>query len=202
MSQILDTWERILKWLEVNAPETLETLNPGASFAAIEEIEQFLEVRFPEAVRDFLLRCNGQHTKSIAVFPDYYFLLPLAEIRQNWEIEKKVLSENPALAEEVAYEEFSSIVKTGSPKVRACYWHLKWIPVAYCLTGDLYCLDFAPTAQGQSGQVIEFWHDADMRDLIAHSFEELLARYADDLEKGLYFYNTEADSIEKRPIGN
>ena len=56
MSQILDSWERILKWLKANAPETLETLNPGASSAAIEEIEQFLEVLFPEAVRDFLLR--------------------------------------------------------------------------------------------------------------------------------------------------
>ncbi len=202
MSKILDSWKRILKWLEVNAPETLETLNPGASSAAIDEMERLLEVRFPEAVRDFLLTCNGQHTKSIAVFPHYYFLLPLAEIRQNWEIEKKVLSEIPALVEEVAYEEFSSIVKTASPQVRACYWHLKWVPIAYCLTGDLYCLDFAPTTQGQSGQVIEFWHDADTRDLIALSFEELLARYADDLQKGLFFYNTETDTIEKRPIGN
>src|SRR5207237_432580 len=142
----------------------------GAGVPEIDRTEQFLGVQFPAEVRDFYLICNGQHTKSIAIFPHFYFLLPLSEIRENWAIQKNLLIEDPQLAVEVPYERFSRIVQSASPMVRACYWHLKWIPIAYCLTGDLYCLDFAQTSQGQTGQLIEFCHDADMRNLIAPSF--------------------------------
>ncbi len=201
MSQISEAWDRILKWLGVHAPKTLDTLNPGASSAEIDEIERFLQIQLPEDVREFYRICNGQHTKTCAMLPRFYYLLSLREMREQWELEMRVLAEDPQLSEEVPFDQYSEIVQSASPKVRACYWHVKWIPIAYCLTGDLYCVDLAPTAQGQHGQIIEFWHDADTRDLIAPSLSDFLSTYAADLERDRYVYDSYTAYITEKPSG-
>jgi cell wall assembly regulator SMI1 len=198
MSKLSESWDRIVKWMRINAPEILNTLNPGASPSDVDEIQQFLGIKFPDSVRELYLICNGQHTKSYSFLPHFYFLLPLSEMRENWEIETHLLMEDPELGVEIPFDNDNETLLAASPKARACYWHVKWIPFAYCLTGDLYCLDFAPTPQGQDGQIIEFWHNADMRNVIASSAEDLFSNYADDLENGLYVYDLNASCIEKK----
>ena len=101
MSKISESWDGILKWLATHAPKTLETFNPGASLAAIYDVEQALGIQFPHSVREFYLICNGQHGLNYPVLPNYYSLLPLDEIKVQWEFNVGLLREMPDLADEI-----------------------------------------------------------------------------------------------------
>ena len=44
-------WNRIETWLAINAPEILDSLQPGATDQAINKAEAFLESKLPEDVK-------------------------------------------------------------------------------------------------------------------------------------------------------
>jgi cell wall assembly regulator SMI1 len=181
-------WTRIENWLADNALEILENLNPGATKEEIERTEEFLGVSFPEDVKDSYRIHNGQ--KSCFDTPDrqqwdyclidYWHLLSLDRIKNDWGVWKE-LSDTGRLAD---------IYMTLDNGEVCEWWNPKWIPLTSNFCGDHHCLDLSPSLRGAEGQIIQMWHDIDIRGIVAPSFKAWLETFADDLEAGHYAYDS------------
>jgi len=181
------TWKQIISWLEVHAQDTLKSLRAGATLSQIEDLESYLSIKFPDSVRESYLMFDGQNNDGMPFFPDFYFWLPLDEIRDNWSRWKR-------LEEKISFAEFQPDADSA---IQSRGWDPKWISITQNLTGDSHCLDFMPTSQGHNGQIIEFFHDNPVLHLVAPSFQVWLDKYANDLENNVYMYDTDADVIVK-----
>jgi cell wall assembly regulator SMI1 len=177
---MLADWSRIVAWVEANAPELLDALEPPAERAELVAAEARLSMRLPTVLRAFYGLQNG--TSAFGVFPalepDQTPFGPLA-------IDEVELLE--ADAEDDAGEaEEDFEVDAG---VRPEFWNPGWIPFATNDAGDYLLLDMSPARGGRVGQIIEWRHDTNERRIAAPSLEALLKQIADGLESGRYTYD-------------
>ena len=176
-------WQLIVDWVEGNAPDLLDFLEPPADRTDLAEAETRLAMRLPTALRTFYGLQNG--TTAFGVFPALeeeqtaFGPLPLDEIEF-----LEVDDDRDADAD----EDFD--VDAG---IRREFWNPNWIPFAAASDrGDYRMLDMAPARGGRLGQVIEWRNDTNERRLVAPSLEALLRQTADGLEAGRIVYDGEA----------
>ena len=179
-----DIWQRIDKWLGVNAPQVLDTLQPGASEEEIRETEKSLSVEFPDDMKDSYRIHNGQSSGNGGFINGLEFL-SLTRVREEWAIWKDLLDSG----------EFEGYESEPEKKVRPDWWNPKWIPLTSDWGGNHECLDLAPTEEGDVGQIISMWHDDAERQVIANSFRGWLEQFANDLEAGRYTLSEEYDGL-------
>src|SRR5688572_7111294 len=67
MSGVEQEWQRIVAWVEANAPDLMDELEPGVDRAELAEAERRLSMRLPAVVRAFFQLQNG--TTGFRVFP-------------------------------------------------------------------------------------------------------------------------------------
>ena len=175
-----DVWQRIDKWLEVNAPQILDTLQPGASDEEIHEVEDFLSIEFPDDVKDSYRIHNGQSAGDVGFINGLEFL-SLERIKDEWGIWKGLLDSG----------DFEGWESEPENEIRADWWNPKWIPLTFDWGGNHDCLDLAPTEEGNMGQIISMWHDDAVRQVMAKSFRSWLEQFANDLEAGRYALSEE-----------
>ena len=60
MSVLPKLWTRYERWLSANAPDVLSSLNPPASDAALNALEQAIEAPLPQAYRELYRLHDGQ----------------------------------------------------------------------------------------------------------------------------------------------
>jgi cell wall assembly regulator SMI1 len=171
-------WSRIVAWLAVNAPAILADLQPGASEEEIAETEAFLGATLPDDVKDSYRIYNGQAGEGPSLI-EYWNLLSLEGIRREWDEWKFLLDD---------FDEDHARVQPRGP-IQKYWWHPSWIPITTDGSGNHLCLDLIPAPGGTVGQIIEMWHDDDIRPLIAPSFRAWLSDFADDLEAGRYVFD-------------
>jgi cell wall assembly regulator SMI1 len=179
-----DVWQRIDKWLAVNAPQILDILQDGASEEEISETEQFLSVEFPDEVKDSYRIHNGQSRGDVGFINGIEFL-SLARMRDEWACWKDILDSG----------DFEGWESESEKEIRTDWWNPKWIPLTSDWGGNHECLDLAPTEEGDVGQIISMWHDVEERKVIADSFRGWLEQFANDLEAGRYTLSKEYDGI-------
>ena len=182
------SWTRIENWLADNAPEILENLNPGATEEEIKRTEEFLGVSFPEDFKDSYLIHNGQKpyvdTPDGQQWKDYclmdmWQLLSLDRIKHEWSIWKELL-DTGGLGDNYMTLDNGEVCE---------WWNPRWIPLTSNFCGDHHCLDLSGSLRGSEGQIIQMWHDIDIREIDAPSFKAWLGTFADDLEAGHYVYD-------------
>lgn len=185
-------WARIETWLSLNAPSLLETLQPGARDAEIEELENQLSIQLPEDVKASYRIHDGQKDVGSPFLYGYEFL-SLEDIYMQWKLEQGVDSE----IREIYGSEYPSQLnrQLEENEVRNESWNRYWIPLASSDAGDHYCLDLAPTEKGTLGQIIAMAHEDDTRPLLAPSFQVWLEQFADALETGIYVFSEEYRGI-------
>lgn len=183
-----EIWSRIIVWIEANAPQLLEVLQPGASEAQISELESSLSIVLPDDVKALYLLCNGQSSYGYGVIDGNEFL-SLERIKDEWSVWKELLDAG----------EFAEHDNTESnridPEIRNTWWSSKWIPLTYNGGGDHDCLDLDPTEEGAIGQIITMWHDDDERKVTASGIRAWLQRYAEQLETGQLVFSEKYNSI-------
>jgi cell wall assembly regulator SMI1 len=174
-----EIWERIEKWLEENYPKGLQLLNSGATDEQIVKAEKCFGIQFSSEFKEFYKIHNGGQWELALI--DGSELLSLEEMQSQWKVWKTLVDDG----------EFET--NNGEPEkgISDEWYNLKWIPITHNGGGDHQCLDFAPTANGNSGQVIQMWHDWEKRSLIAASFIEWITAFANELDAGLYTYSDE-----------
>ena len=181
MSNAMEShWRRILAWVEANAPDLLDFLEPPAERADLAETERRLSMRLPTALHAFYALQNG--TPAFAVFPALepdqaaFGPLPLDEI-EFLEVDDEDSDETD--------EDFEV-----DPAIRPEFWNPLWIPFAAANDrGDHLMLDLSPTRAGRPGQVIEWRHDTNERRLVASSLEAMLKGIAEAMESGQVLYD-------------
>ncbi len=133
-------WARLEAWLQANAPEMLEMLQPGALDEQIVATERALGIQFPDVVRQSYRIHNGQTDYGYGLINGRE-LLSLERIQQEWEVWYELLTGG----------EFADIASEPDAGVRSDWWNACWIPLTYDGAGNHDCLDLAPGEGGTVG---------------------------------------------------
>lgn len=170
-----DVWNRIESWLAANAPDALDSLNPGVSETDLAEAEAFMRVKFPAELRASLLIHDGQTYEGPWLIGGWQ-LMPLEQLVSEWRLWQQLLEGG----------DFDENLAEPDEQIEDSWWNPAWVPVTYDGSGNFQCVDMAPAEAGQVGQVITVWHDEETRRYDAPGFRVWLERYASDLEAGRY----------------
>lgn len=82
------------------------------------------------------------------------------------------------------------------------WWNAKWIPLFHNGGGDYICYDCEGTFTGNAGQIIEFWHADNDRNIIAPNLEAFLFQlnsYFEKNETAAFDEYFEVENIEGYP---
>lgn len=179
-----DLWNRLTQWLQVNAPQLLGELNPGASDAELANLSATIGAELPVDFLAFYCIHNGQRRDAATLFAGEE-LLSVARMLEEWNVWHGLLVGG----------DFAGSHSEPAAGVRADWWNARWLPLTYDGSGNHYCLDLDPAEGGTYGQVIRMWHDDTERPLAARSLREWLTRYVERLEAGDYVYSADYDGI-------
>ncbi|MBA4187326.1 MAG: molybdenum cofactor biosynthesis protein MoeA [Planctomycetaceae bacterium] len=177
-------WERIERWLSRNAPTVLVGLHDGATAEEIRRAEGLIGCEFPDVFKQSQIIHNGARTCSLL---EYWDFLSLTEIVTAWNLLRDCYDRG-------FFEEAQS-----NPRgpIRREWWNPRWIPLTSEPSGNHLCMDLAPADGGQRGQVISWYHDDALRDLVAPTYEAWWEQLATGLEAGIFFIDEEGVLIRK-----
>lgn len=156
--------ERLDKWLKENRAEYYQKLSPGANDEDLAELEELIDAKLPDGLRALLKWRNGQDARNYDSVYYNYQLMGSEDIAD-------VVDMNNSMLEN---EEFD----------QANWWDTHWIPFLQ-KDGDYYCIDMAGSFGGSVGQVIEFNHDYEGRDVEHPNFDAWLETLVEACEQGL-----------------
>ncbi|MDJ1501019.1 SMI1/KNR4 family protein [Xanthocytophaga agilis] len=145
--------------LKNSRTEFYRKLNFPLTTKEIHEIEEQYGIVLPEDLKALYLWKNGQANDCYESFVNNSVFLSLQD------------------ALEIATEMTSQI---GTEFDIENWWNKEWIPVFHNGGGDYICYDLGGTFTGRKGQLIEFWHADNDRNVIApdmFSFIGMLNRY-------------------------
>lgn len=177
---IRQCFESIVNFCQFNYPKIAYSLRPPASDAELDELEELVGVELPGQFRQLYKLANGQ-TEDCALFPDGYELMPISTIQSTWKMLKNMYDSH--------YE--MSLERDEDGPVRSIWWHPRWIPFAFQVSGDHYCLDMYPSSEGHVGQVIEFIHDDEPRPILGRSVGDFLRQFEQGIRSGEYLMHPE-----------
>lgn len=181
-------WDRMKAWMQQHAPHLLKELNKGATEQQLDDLEEAIQQKLPASFRAFYKIHNGQDDYGKFILNSQE-LLSTHRILHEWKIWKTLIDQNTFVTD-------GSAKKSIADKAIQPIWvHSAWIPFTSNGGGDHYCLDFAPTSAGTSGQVITMIHDAPSRLVLGDSFQDWIEDYVDKLETGFYVYSEEDECI-------
>lgn len=143
--------------LSASRPEFYASLQPPLHDNAIALLEEKYKVEILNDLRALYQWKNGQAADCFDAFVNNSMFIPLEE----------------ALG--TAAENTSMI---GLDFEIDNWWNENWIPVFHNGGGDYICYDRGGIFTGQSGQLIEFWHADNDRNVIAPSLETFLSQIA------------------------
>jgi len=176
-------WERLES--RMADQEQPSRLRPPATEAAISAAEATMKLAFPPDFRASLLVHDGQDDgegdlDTLQWLPNQAPLAPLDRIVDQWRQHCRT------------YEQFHAGEEPRPIEGGALYhyfWHPRRIPIAGnpWFDQDNIYIDFIPGPSGVAGQLVEFGKSA-FGAVLAPSFGEALAIFADALESGEYRY--------------
>jgi uncharacterized protein (TIGR02996 family) len=165
-------WTRLERWCQNHHPRLLATLNPGASAAEIEAVEQAIGQTLQSDVRESFAIHNGASERF--VLGDS--LLSTQSVITQWQKWRGLEDHN---------EEFRDSMESFPPNAVALdYANSGWLPLAQSGGSDYLGVDLAPGTAGTVGQVINFGRDEHHKCVLASNWAEFLADFSTFLESG------------------
>lgn len=158
---------RLDQWLRSHRPEYYARLLPGATDEELDQLERQVSRALPEAFRDLYRWRNGtpDDLETEALIHNYSFIT-VQESGQVWSVLKELLDSG----------DFD----------RPNWWRPGWIPILGSWGGDNVCVDLEGTFTGHSGQVLDFVHDDEGRDILAPSLDAWGETFVAGLAEGLW----------------
>jgi molybdopterin biosynthesis enzyme/cell wall assembly regulator SMI1 len=164
---VREAWKRIEHAIAAHPASLPGGLNGPADDHVLAELHAALGSTLPADVIDSLRLHDGQADPD-AVFTESDALLGAQEIVAQWSIWQKLVSGG----------DFDGMTSEPDTGIRDDWYNLKWIPFTHDGSGNHLCIDLDPAEDGVAGQVIRVWHDDDLRERVASSYAEWLARVA------------------------
>ncbi len=156
---------RLQNWIAANRPDYLAILAPPASD---EELAKFVGV-FP-SLPDDLLALYRWHNGTLGANPQAFIhnfgFSSIAECL-------------------VSAVELSALVEAGEFE-EPWTWDTRWIPFLESWGGNHLCVDVGGCFGGKAGQIIEYWHDDEDRNVVAPSLKAWFACFVEALEDGRF----------------
>jgi len=184
--KLSSSWKRIVEWLQLNSPSTLEYFQTPASIEQIDTAASQLGLKLPDELIAFYQIING--AESSGIFPshddwDYMGFSPISleQVVQDWNM----------LKESLEMGDFVGLKAESSEGIANDWWNIGWIPFASNGGGDYYCIDIVPTNNGTVGQIISHSHESGIRKNLAISLGDYLSDLADLLENNEHIYDDE-----------
>ena len=179
------TTEQVFKSLlqlhEENFPAIAQSLNPPATEKEIERLEKLIGEQLPNEFHELYRLANGQQAVNQPFFHNGYEFMSISDIEANWKMMKELYDSQSGFREE----------GQAQGPIRDLWWHPKWIPFAFMISGDHYCIDLTPSKHGKSGQIIEFIHDDTYRNHLGFSLTDFLGEYDSGLRSQKYYMHPE-----------
>ncbi len=194
-------WQDLELALRDIVPDVFKNLEPGAKESDYSAVEHLIGFRLPEDFREFYNRHNGHitiedidyefHGTDYFLFACHFFplYLPDREIDDLEDLElwdcsvfdiiDRGMDHMTQLLDEMEIDE----------AIKPLSWNIKWIPIACTPEEDYICVDYDPSDEGTTGQVIFCRYSQSQIQVIAPSLAEFLLLQAEDLKNG----NTVAD---------
>ncbi len=91
--------------------------------------------------------------------------------------------------------EFEGLSGEPNGPIKAEWWNPRWVPLTSNGGGDHHCLDLDPAEGGQVGQIMEFWHDWEVRTRIAPSFTAWFEAFVTGCETGRFVWSKAEESF-------
>lgn len=183
----ISTLEKLLsKKVSLNRIEEYENYKNirGITDEELNEFEKRYNIKLPDDFREFYKYKNGSGYHFHILYPNCdkehiepFYLLSIEEM-----VEEKdnFFNHDELMSEYYDENEVSELDKRIKPYLR----NKNWIPFATLAGGSLYLLlDYDPTKEGTSGQIISYIHDPDFIYYVAKDFVELLEKSNDNLAK-------------------
>lgn len=134
-------------------PEYYKKLQPGLDDDTIQMLQQKYHITLPEDLIALYKWRNGQQGDCYEAFVNNSMFIPLES------------------ALDSAAENTSMI---GTDFEIENWWHKDWIPLFHNGGGDHLCYDMGGIFTNNPGQLIEFWHEDNDRNIIAPSLATFL----------------------------
>lgn len=136
-------------------PEFYKSLNEPLNDKHIEALEKKYNIVLPEDVKVLYKWKNGQADTRFESFVNNSMFISLEDALNT-------ASENTSMI--------------GFDFEIENWWNAKWIPLFHNGGGDYICYDCDGTFTGHAGQIIEFWHADNDRNVIAPNLESFLSQ--------------------------
>ncbi len=174
-----ETWLKIEKILNDQFPVVLLDFNSPCSVEDLEFLKDVTNNKLKDMYELYEMH-DGQKSYDLA-FSSPWRLLSVQHIKKNI----KIMNEDLVVewAEDDIYP--SDEAETRGP-VKSMLWNINWIPMASNGVGDLLCIDLDPDTHGKVGQIIVWWHETVLREVLFSSLSELMLEYLYDLQAGIY----------------
>ena len=180
---------KIKDWLTEKSVKEYVSLNAGATETDIKTLEHIIKEKLPEEVISFYKIHNGQKPYSEYGLFDFQELLSMERIADIWSTWNDVLKSK-------------ATVNNSNPEfgIKANWWNPLWIPITVSTGGDIVCIDLDPAEGGTKGQVIEVYHDDDVRTIAANSFSEWINNYAEKFTSGEMEFSESYGIIDRKTL--
>lgn len=148
-----DTLKLLDKQLAELRPDYYAELNKGLNDFDMNAMEASFDIKIPKDLRALYKWRNGQSEDNTEALVNNAMFLPLHEALE-------------------LMQEFNE--RIGTDFEIENWWNEGWIPLFSNGGGDYICYDTEGIFTGSKGQLIEFWHDANNRVVIANHLEIFL----------------------------
>lgn len=156
-------WQEIIAIIKNINPKAYESLNPPATDAQIEQLENELGVTLPQSFKDYLKVCNGQqHNDYEHLLVGYNAFLSVEDMIKWRQIQLDLFADE---------EPIEHLVEN---KIQPVIWDKNWLPFTNYEGSAMLILDFNTGKNGTDGQVFTYFSGMDSEAdeiVIADSFE-------------------------------
>ncbi|MEW4369571.1 SMI1/KNR4 family protein [Paenibacillus kandeliae] len=174
---MIGTWmEEIKSILRTELSSLEDFLLPPAGDVEIAQVEQAMNLSFPEELKQLYHTHNGESRNGPGLFFGLQFL-SLDEMLSEWKIWSDLQEE---------YADLGDHYSIPSGWVKEQYINRNWIPFCHDGGGNHLGIDLDPDENGVIGQVINFGRDEETKFVIARHLGEFIHFMRDTVREGNY----------------
>lgn len=174
---MIGTWmEEIKSILRTELSSLEDFLLPPAGDVEIAQVEQAMNISFPDELKQLYHTHNGESRNGPGLFFGLQFL-SLDEMLSEWRIWSDLQEE---------YADMGDHYSIPSGWVKEQYINRNWIPFCHDGGGNHLGIDLDPDEHGVVGQVINFGRDEETKFVIARHLGEFIHFMRDTLREGNY----------------
>ncbi|WP_177765606.1 SMI1/KNR4 family protein [Flavobacterium sp. I3-2] len=167
--------QKLEKCLLKTRPEYYSELNAPLNDSQLNKLEEYYKIVIPKDLRTLYKWKNGQNSNCHKAFVNNSCFIPL----------EQALFDASELTEMIGFDfEIEN------------WWNENWIPIFQNGGGDSICYDLKGIFTEQQGQLIEYWHVDNDRNVIAPTLEMFLEKIIEMYEKNRFQVTDQYFDIE------